>query len=278
MGRNVHKRGNYWYTLKKRLNDEGANETITNCKELKLPARDGKMRLTDCADTETMLRIIQSVPSPKAEPFKRWLAQVGSERLEEIEDPEKAFQEWRQRAIASYQARGYSEEWAITRVDSIVVRKELTGEWSVRGIKESEYAILTDRLHMGAFGLSIDEHMALKEFPVTHRGARVVRQGNLRDGMTVWELVVTTFAEGAARALHVQNDSHGFAAIAADVDVAGDLARKNRELIEVQIGRPVVSTINTIPGAVGLWDLLPDASDDLREDGSFDSRNPPPHE
>ncbi len=168
----------YWNKLAQRLRDEGADQTVTNCRQLKLPAADGKMRATDCADTQTMLRIIQSIPSPKAEPFKQWLAQVGTERLEELEDPEAAY---------------------------------------------------------------IEELMALKDFPVTYQGKRIIRKGSLRDGMTAMELVVITFAEGVARAIHVQNDSRGLGEITRDVDMAADLARDNRLMIEELTGQSVVS-------------------------------------
>jgi len=248
----------YWYTLKGRLAQEGANGPLTICKGLKLPAADGKMRETDCADTETMLRIIQSIPSPKAEPFKQWLAQVGTERLEEIEDPEKALDEWRERAIRSYMARGYSEGWARNRVDAIIARKSVTGQWAVRGIKPREYAILTDRMHMGTFGLGIQEHMELKGFPVIRRGNRLVHKGDLREGMTALESAVITFAENVSTGLHIQRDSQGFAEVARDVDDAAELAKENRIKLEQLTGQPVVSKTNmTIERDGGLWGLLP---------------------
>ncbi len=248
----------YWYTLKKRLAVEGSHETLTNCKGLKLPASDGKMRETDCANTETMLRLIQSVPSPNAERFKQWLAQVGAERLEEIEDPEAALDEWKERAIRSYMAHGYSEAYAKNRVDSIIARKGITGQWSARGIRQEEFPILTDRLHMGAFGLSVQAHMQLKEFPVIQLGGRAVHQGNLRAGMTPTELAIATFADNITSALHIERDSHGFAEIAHDVDDGGELAHKQRLEVEKLTGKPVVSSTNlTVEKDGGLWGLLP---------------------
>jgi DNA-damage-inducible protein D len=209
-----------------------------------------------------MLRLIQSIPSPKAEPFKLWLAQVGAERLEEIEDPEKALEEWKERAIRSYMARGYSLAWAKARVDSILARKRVTGEWAVRGIKLEEYAILTDRMHMGTFGLNIQEHMELKGYPVIKRGKRTVHKGDLREGMTILESAVITFAENVSAGLHVERDSHGFTQIARDVDDAAELARKNRVELERLTGQPVVSSVNmTIEKDGGLWSLLPPPDD-----------------
>lgn len=252
--------GSYWYVLKSRLRDEGAGEVLTFCKNLKLPGRDGKLYPTDCATSETLLRLIQSVPSPNAEPFKRWLAQVGQERLEEIDDPENAYVEWRRRLILSFQAQGYSAEWAENRVDSIVARKALTHEWSVRDIQDHEIPILTDQLHMGTFGLSISSHKGLKNFKVVRRGMRSVYQGDLRPAMTAMELAVSTFSENVSRALHVERDSHGFAEVARDVDDAGTLASEQRRRIEELTGKPVVSPQNLVnePDG-GLWGRLPPA-------------------
>ncbi len=144
----------YWRKLKERLKKEG-NETVTNCHGLKMLAPDGKMRMTDVADTEQLLRLIQSVPSPKAEPFKMWLAKVGNERIEEIEDPEKTFH----RAMETYLQKGYSKEWINQRLKSIEVRKELTDEWDIRGVKIGlEYAILTDEITRGWAGLSVNKY------------------------------------------------------------------------------------------------------------------------
>jgi len=248
----------YWNKLKERLMEEGANETVTKCHQLKLPASDAKMRLTDCANTEIMLRLVQSIPSPRAEPFREWLAQVGAERLEEIADPEAALDEWRERAIRSYMSHGYSEALAKSRIDSIISRKGVTNQWGVRSITAAEFPILTDRLHMGTFGLSIQQHMALKGYLVIKRANKITYKGNLRAGMTILENAVMTFAENVSAGLHVQRDSQGFKQIARDVDDAATLARKNREEIERLTGEPVVSATNMmIEKDGGLWSLLP---------------------
>lgn len=166
----------YWRKLKERLKKEG-NESVTNCHALKMQAADGKMRFTDVADTEQLLRLIQSIPSPKAEPFKLWLAKVGYERIEETEDPELAFE----RAMQTYLKKGYSEEWINQRLKSIEVRKELTDEWQQRGIKEGlEYAILTDEITKAWADKSVKEYKKLKR----------LKKQNLRDNMTNLELVL----------------------------------------------------------------------------------------
>lgn len=248
----------YWSELRAKLIEEGFAELSDKIGRLKLPASDGKMRETDCANTETMLRIVQSVPSPKAEKFKKWLAEVGNERLEEIADPESALNEWKARAIGSFMGRGFSEKWARNRVDSIIARNAVTGQWALRGIQAEEYPILTDRLHMGSFGLSIQEHMELKGYPVIKRAGRIAHKGDLREGMTAMELAVSTFAENVSTALHIQRDSQGFHEVARDVDDAGGLAKRNRLEIEKLIGEPVVSPANMLhERAGGLWSLLP---------------------
>ena len=250
--------GQYWRTLKSRLLAEGANETVAICNSFKMPAADGKMRNTDCADIKIMLRIIQSIPSPKAEPFKQWLAQVGAEVIEEREDLDALYQDWRQHAIESYTSRGYSREWAEQRVDSITVRNALTKEWSVRGIKDREFSILTDRLHMDSFGLTVQAHMGLKNFPVTRQGHRVMYRGNLRDGMTLMELAIVMFGENIVRALHIAHGSQGFEEIADDVSQGGVITHEHRELLERQLGLPIVSPVNAIPATNTLWgELLP---------------------
>jgi hypothetical protein len=174
----------YWRVLKKRLVDEGSNETVTKCNGLKMIAADGKMRLTDIADTETILRIIQSIPSPKAEPFKLWLARVGYERIEEAEDPERAIQ----RAMHFYLKRGYSKDWVNQRLKSIEIRKELADEWENRGVKESsEFAILTDVITFAWAGLKTRDYKRFKG----------LRKENLRDNMTNLELVLNMLAEAS---------------------------------------------------------------------------------
>ena len=171
----------YWRVLKKRLKGEG-NESVTNCNALRMQASDGKMRLTDVANTEQLLRIIQSIPSKKAEPFKMWLAKVGNERLEEIADPEKAII----RGADFYRAKGYAEGWINQRLQSIEMRKELTDEWKARGIEEErEYAILTNEMTKAWSGLSVKEYKQLKG----------LKKENLRDNMTNMELVLNMLAE-----------------------------------------------------------------------------------
>lgn len=248
----------YWSKMKTRIKKESEIELATKCTGLKLPASDGKLYFTDCADTENVLFIIQYIPSKKAVPFREWLAQVGAERIEEINDPEQAFVDWRARAILSFIARGYSEGWARNRVDSIAARNRLTGEWAVRGIQQEEYPILTDRLHMGTFDISIEEHKELKGYPIVRRGNRIHHPGNLPPGMTLMELAVATFADNVTTALHNENDSQGFPAIVRDVDMGASIARNQRLEIEGITGKPVVSPVNMqIERDGGLWGLLP---------------------
>ena len=171
----------YWRVLKKRLKDEG-NETVTNCNALKMVAKDGKSRLTDVVNTKDLLRLIQSIPSKKAEPFKMWLAKVGSEKLDEIADPQKAID----RAVETYRQKGYPEEWITQRMMTIKMRKELTDEWQNRGItKEKDYAILTNEMTKAWSGMSVQEYKQLKG----------LKKENLRDNMTNIELVLNMLAE-----------------------------------------------------------------------------------
>ena len=179
-------------------------------------------------------------------------------RRQEIADEEADFLEWRERTIASYVNSGYSIDWATRRVDGIVIRKKLTREWAVRGIEEKEYAILTDRLHMGSFGLSVQEHMGVKHFTVTYRGKRAVYKGDLRPALTSVELIVIGVGEVVSRELHITRDSQGFTQIARDVDDASQVARETRERIEQLTGNPVVSPRNMITAPDGgLWNQLP---------------------
>ena len=178
----------YWAVLKKRLKHEGANELLTNCKQLKMTATDGKKRLTDVANTEQLLRIIQSIPSPKAEPFKQWLAQVGRERIEETIDPELTID----RALETYLKKGYTREWINQKLQAIQVRKELTDEWKDRGVKQGkEFAILTDEITRAWAGLSTRQYKNLKG----------LKKENLRDNMTTLELVLNMLAEATTTEL-----------------------------------------------------------------------------
>jgi DNA-damage-inducible protein D len=187
----------YWDAMKRRVTDEGFIELSTKCRQLKMQASDGKQRLTDCTDTETLLRLIQSIPSPKAEPFKQWLAQVGAQRLEELESPRVAADSLR----LMYRKRRYTDEWIEQRLQGITVRDELTTEWRERGAEEGrEFAILTNILHAGAFDVSLDEHRGVKELE---------RRDNLRDNMTSLELALTMLSEATSTAIHQSRDSQG---------------------------------------------------------------------
>lgn len=224
---------NYWSDLKRKLaQDEGYSELHAKIVQLKMPAADGKQRLTDAADTETLLRIIQSIPSPKAEPFKQWLARVGTERLEEIEQPELAADRMRQH----YRALGYPDEWIDRRLQGIMVRDELTQEWRERGAQEGrEFAVLTDILHRGTFDVNTAQHKAVKSLKVRH---------NLRDSMTTLELALTILAEETAKELHQVRESQGFGELQRDTGEAGDVGGAARRDIEARTGRPVVSSEN----------------------------------
>lgn len=190
-----------------------------------------------------------------------------SDRVDDAEqllDPELAYQEWRRQAILSYMAHGYSAEWAERRVDDIAARNALTHEWKIRGIAEKEYPILTDQLHMGAFGLKIAEHKALKEFEVTYRGKKPIYKGDLPPAMTATELALNALASTVASELHVSNDSKGFKQISSDVDIAGKIVGDTRRQIEAATGRPVVSPRNLLrePDG-GLWSI--ESPDDSAE-------------
>ena len=219
----------YWAVLKKRLNDEGAGQLLTNCKQLKMTAADGKKRLTDVADTEQLLRIIQSIPSPKAEPFKLWLAQVGQERIEETIDPELTID----RALETYLKKGYSREWINQRLQAIQVRKELTDEWDARGVQMGkEYAILTDEITKAWSGMNTRQYKNLKG----------LKKENLRDNMTTLELVLNMLAEATTTEISKQKAPEG---LHENVEVArsgGKVAGDARKAIERQTGVPVITS------------------------------------
>ena len=222
----------YWRVLKKRLKEEG-NETVTNCNALKMRAADGKMRLTDVADVNQLLRLIQSVPSPKAEPFKLWLAKVGQERLEEIENPELA--QHRMREI--YKAKGYSDEWIEKRVRGIAVRDELTNEWKNRGVKEGkEYAILTAEISKATFGLTPSEYKSYKGLTKP--------QENLRDHMTDLELIFTMLGEAATTEIARNKNAQGFSENKKAAKEGGGVAGKARKDLEKKSGGKVVTSKN----------------------------------
>jgi DNA-damage-inducible protein D len=224
--------GTYWRVLKLRLREEGAEESVTACNALKMRAADGKQRLTDCATAETMLRLIQSIPSPNAEPIKRWLARVGAQRLEELTHPAVAADSLR----LLYRRRGYSDEWIEARLQNIQGRDDITAEWRERGAEEGrEFAILTDVLHRGAFDVSVREHQEIK-----HLASRA----NLRDNMTRLELALSTLAEATATEIHQARDSQGFVELQRDAGEAGEIAGTARRQIEERTGQRVVSSVN----------------------------------
>ena len=222
--------GAYWRKLKQRLQQEGS-EVVTNCHGLKLVAPDGKKRETDCANTEGVFRIIQSIPSPKAEPFKRWLAKVGYERVQEIEDPELATARTRE----LYRAKGYSEAWIEKRIRGIAVRAELTEEWKHRGVGEApEYAILTTEISKAAFGMTPSEY---KEF-------KGLERENLRDHMTDLELIFSMLGEAATTEIARKQDARGFTENRTSARKGGKIAGDAREKLEAETGEKVSSQEN----------------------------------
>lgn len=237
----------YWNKLKQRLKDEG-NETVTNCHQLKMRASDGKMRKTDCANTEELFRIIQSIPSKKAEPFKRWLAMAGTERLEEIADPEKAME----RAVATYQAKGYSDAWIAQRMRSIEIRKEMTDEWKRAGVAEGkEYAALTNILTVSWSGKTVKEYKKLKG----------LRNENLRDNMTNTELVLNQLAEISTTEISKTTNPQGYDGAKAATLAGGKIAANAREELETQLGRSVLSPLNA-----STPNMLDDSGSRLKKD------------
>ena len=221
----------YWRKLKQRMREEGS-ETVTNCHGLKMTAADGKKRLTDVADTEQLLRIIQSVPSPKAEPFKMWLAQVGRERIEETIDPELTIE----RALETYQRKGYSREWINQRLQAIQVRKELTDEWDARGVQQGiEYAILTDEISRAWSGMTTRQYKRLKG----------LKKENLRDNMTTLELVLNMLAEATTTQLSKQRQPSTFQENLQTAREGGEVAGSARKDIEARSGGvPVITSQN----------------------------------
>ena len=236
----------YWRKLKQRLKAEG-NETVTNCHGLKMTASDGRKRLTDMADTEQILRIIQSIPSPKAEPFKLWLAQVGRERIEETIDPELTIE----RALETYLKKGYTREWINQRLQAIQVRKELTDEWDARGVQKGvEYAILTDEISRAWSGMSTRQYKNLKG----------LKKENLRDNMTTLELVLNMLAEATTTEISKQKAPETFSE---NIDVAragGKVAGDARKAIESQTGVPAITAKNAAQLNQVVTDLLEGAT------------------
>lgn len=241
----------YWRVLKKRLKDEG-NETVTSCNALKMTAADGKRRLTDVADTEQLLRIIQSIPSPKAEPFKLWLAQVGRERIEETIDPELTID----RALETYLKKGYTREWINQRLQAIQVRKELTDEWDARGVQKGvEYAILTDEISRAWSGMSTRQYKNLKG----------LKKENLRDNMTTLELVLNMLAEATTTQFSKDRKPSTFQENLEVAKAGGQVAGRTRKDIESQSNTPVISPKNAAQLNQIMTDLLEGAAADTNE-------------
>ena len=242
---------NYWKVTKKRLKDEG-NETVTACNQLKMTASDGKKRLTDVADTEQLLRIIQSIPSPKAEPFKLWLAQVGRERIEETIDPELTID----RALETYLKKGYSREWINQRLQAIQVRKELTDEWDAHGVQKGvEYAILTDEISRAWSGMSTRQYKNLKG----------LKKENLRDNMTTLELVLNMLAEATTTEISKQKAPSTFSENMAVAREGGEATGIARKAVEERTGVPVITPKNAAQLNQVVTDLLEGAVSDTKE-------------
>ena len=220
---------NYWKVLKHRLVKEG-NETVTNCNQLKLRAEDGKMRLTDVADTEQLFRLIQSIPSPKAEPFKRWMAQVAAERLDQMQDPELSIEQ----AVEDYRRLGYSESWINQRLKSIEVRKLLTDEWKRGGVQGQQYASLTDIITSAWSGRTTKQYKHLKG----------LHKENLRDNMTNVELLLNSLAEASATEISKKENPKGYGQNADVAKRGGHVAKAARNQLESQLGRSVVTSLN----------------------------------
>ncbi len=224
----------YWTAMKARVKNEGEFQLSTICRQLKLEAPDGKMRETDCADTEGIFRIIQSIPSPKAEPFKRWLAKVGYERVQEIENPELATK----RTRILYKLKGYSDDWIEKRMRGIAIREELTDEWQKRGAQEQrDYEILTAEISKATFGITPSEYKKVKG----------LKRENLRDHMDDFELIFTMLGERSTTEIHKTENSKGVSKLAQDAKRGGRIAGIAKEQLEKEISRPVVSKNNFLP-------------------------------
>ena len=224
----------YWYRMKVRVKDEDGFELSTICRQLKLESADGKKYKTDCANTEGIFRIIQSIPSPKAEPFKRWLAKVGYERVQEIEDPELATK----RTRVLYKTKGYSDDWIEKRMRGIAIREELTDEWQKRGAQEKkDYQILTAEISKAAFGVTPSEYKKLKG----------LKRENLRDHMDDFELIFTMLGERSTTEIHRMENTKGVKKLKQDAKRGGNIAGIARKELEKEIGKQVVSKKNYLP-------------------------------
>jgi len=221
----------YWYKMKVRVHSEEGLELSTKCRQFKLEAPDGKLRETDCANTETLFRIIQSIPSPKAEPFKRWLAKVGYERIQEIEDPELTTK----RTRSLYKAKGYSDDWIEKRMRGIAIREELTEEWQNRGATNGkDYEILTAEISKATFGVTPNEYKKLKG----------IKKENLRDHMDDFELIFIMLGERSTTEIHRVKDSKGMPKLKSDSRVGGEIAGNARKRLENRLGKSIVSKNN----------------------------------
>ena len=242
---------NYWAKLKQRLKEEGADQLLTNCQQLKMKSpKDGKRYNTDVADTEQLLRIVQSIPSPKAEPFRAWLAQVGRERIEETIDPELTLE----RALETYLKKGYTREWINQRLQAIQVRKELTDEWDARGVQKGvEYAILTDEISRAWSGMSTRQYKNLKG----------LKKENLRDNMTTLELVLNMLAEATTTQFSKDRKPTTFQENLEVAKAGGQVAGRTRKDIESQSNTPVISSKNATQINQVITDLLKDATSNM---------------
>ncbi|MFC2542460.1 MAG: BRO family protein [Leptotrichia hofstadii] len=235
----------YWYKMKKRMTDEEKSELSTICRQLKLKAPDGKMRLTDVADIQGIFRVIQSIPSPKAEPFKMWLAQVGKDRIDEITDPELTID----RALETYLKKGYSKEWINQRLQAIQVRKELTDAWQEHGVKKGiEYAILTDEISKAWSGLATREYKDLKG----------LKKENLRDNMSTLELVLNMLAEATTTELTNIHNPNGLEENKKVAKRGGTIAGNTRKEIEADTGKSVITTKNAVDFSKLIEDVVKD--------------------
>ena len=238
----------YWYKMKKRMTDEEKSELSTICRQLKLKAPDGKMRLTDVADIQGIFRIIQSIPSPKAEPFKMWLAQVGKDRIDEITDPELTID----RALETYLKKGYSKEWINQRLQAIQVRKELTDAWQEHGVKKGiEYAILTDEISKAWSGMATREYKNLKG----------LKKENLRDNMSTLELVLNMLAEATTTELTNIHNPNGLEENKKVAKRGGTIAGNTRKEIEADTGKSVITAKNAVDFSKLIEDVVKDIPD-----------------
>lgn len=242
----------YWRVLKKRLIEEG-NETVTNCNGLKMQAADGKMRLTDVADTEQLLRLIQSIPSPKAEPFKLWMAKVASERLNQIQDPELSIDQ----ALQDYKRLGYSDNWINQRIKSIEIRKDLTDEWKKRGLQEGvQFATLTDVIYQTWSDMTSKEYKQFKG----------LKKENLRDNMTNKELVLNMLAELSTKEISEISDPETFGDHMDIAQQGGEVARNARLELEAKTGKRVISSLNAKTGILLKGNSESEVKDDSKDD------------